>query len=70
MIYFKDIDYNSLEILTTTNISEAAHFEYEDQSSLSALDVIVFLLRKNTGIKWRDIRDQEDEDNRYVIVHK
>lgn len=70
MIYFKDMDYVSGGYHVTSNKAEAAHFHYEDQSSISAIDVIVALINLVSANEWKAIVDKDDEDARHIIVRK
>lgn len=68
MRYFVNIDYKTGEILITVDKESAAYFYQEDESSLSTVDLIVGLLNNQSNFIWRCVQDEDDEDERYIIV--
>ena len=70
MVYFKDMNYQTNGIMITTDKEQAAHFKYEDQSSIAAIPVIVSLINLASDNQWESAVDMEDEDRRYIIVRE
>jgi hypothetical protein len=70
MKYFEDLNYETLAIKITDDKEDAAHFAYEDQSSVGAIDVIVGLLNLASASTWSTKQDPDDEDNRYIIFRE
>lgn len=66
-VYFKDMDYEKNLVCMTPEKQDAAHFAYEDQSSISAVDVIVSLLNRVHKFIWLSEIDRDDEDQRHII---